>query len=310
MQNTKGSALLTALFIMTLVAIVATAMSMRLQMDIYRTQLMLNQDKLYLASQAVTFWGIGELSNPKQEFRKASSHGMVARYPDTMAKLIPALKIQGALYDLQARFNVNNLNEKRYIPNFLFILDELYPDMKTMDKFNLITALTRWIGAFDLGRGKDPIAEFYLSQKPPYLPANQAMYSISELRMVKGVSAKQYSTLEPHLIALPKTSAINFNTASKTILRSLGNGLKDNQIEELIQARKEKGIKNLREVSELLKKFGISPEQITLQSEFFMVVADVTSNENHQRVTTLLQRERSKKGLITVGVIGSVSQSI
>lgn len=67
-ENNKGGALLTALFIMTLVAIVATAMSIRLQTDIYRTRLVLTHDKLYLASQAVTFWALGELRDGKQKF--------------------------------------------------------------------------------------------------------------------------------------------------------------------------------------------------------------------------------------------------
>ena len=54
----RGSALLTALFIMTLVAIVATAMSTKLQVDIYRTRLTLTHDKLYLASQGVAVWAL------------------------------------------------------------------------------------------------------------------------------------------------------------------------------------------------------------------------------------------------------------
>lgn len=61
----KGSALLTALFIMTLVAIVATAMSTKVQLDIYRTRLILTHDKLYFASQAVTFWSMGQLADKK-----------------------------------------------------------------------------------------------------------------------------------------------------------------------------------------------------------------------------------------------------
>ena len=67
--NKRGSALLSALFIMTLVAICATAMSMRLQLDIYRTRLTLDSDKLYLASQAVTFWAMDILSEQNILFK-------------------------------------------------------------------------------------------------------------------------------------------------------------------------------------------------------------------------------------------------
>jgi general secretion pathway protein K len=66
-QSHRGSALISALFIMTLVAIAATAMSTRLQLDIYRTRLTLITDKLYLASQYVTFWAMSELTYSKKK---------------------------------------------------------------------------------------------------------------------------------------------------------------------------------------------------------------------------------------------------
>lgn len=60
-----GSALISALFIMTMVAIAATAMSSRLQLDINRVRLGILSDKLYLASQAVSFWSLNQLSMKK-----------------------------------------------------------------------------------------------------------------------------------------------------------------------------------------------------------------------------------------------------
>ena len=57
-SGSKGSALISALFLMTLIAIVATAMSSRLQFDIYRTRLVIASDKLYLSSQYVMFWAL------------------------------------------------------------------------------------------------------------------------------------------------------------------------------------------------------------------------------------------------------------
>lgn len=110
--KTKGSALLTALFIMTLVAIVATAMSMRLQQDIYRTRLVITQDKLYLASQAVTFWALNELLDKNNRFTKTNPLGMVAQYPKNMESIYNQVQLSGGLFDLQARFNLNNLVEK------------------------------------------------------------------------------------------------------------------------------------------------------------------------------------------------------
>ena len=60
-RSINGSALLSALFIMTLIAIAATAMSTRLQLDIYQTRMTINSDKLYLASDVVKFWAMEQL---------------------------------------------------------------------------------------------------------------------------------------------------------------------------------------------------------------------------------------------------------
>lgn len=109
LKKNRGSALLTALFIMTLVAIVATAMSTRLQLDIYRTRLIINHDKLYLASQAITFWALSELNNKNIKLTKLTEQGMVDEYPKNMDAIYPQVQLSGGIYDLQARFNLNNL---------------------------------------------------------------------------------------------------------------------------------------------------------------------------------------------------------
>ncbi len=102
-KSNIGSALLSALFIMTLVAIAATAMSTRLQLDIYRTSLMLNSDKLYLASQAVSNWAMDMLSTKKNFYKALHDNGEVAIFPSSLQNIYPDVIIKGNLYDLQAR---------------------------------------------------------------------------------------------------------------------------------------------------------------------------------------------------------------
>lgn len=71
--------------------------------------------------------------------------------------------------------------------------------------------------------------------------------------MIKDVSAPAYIALEPFITALPESTSININTAPKQILMSLGDGLSDTQANELITARGENGITDLKEINELLK---------------------------------------------------------
>ncbi|MDR3442651.1 MAG: type II secretion system minor pseudopilin GspK [Legionella sp.] len=302
-KRLQGAALLTALFIMTLVAIVATAMSTKVQVDIYRTRLIILHDKLYLASQAVTLWALGELNDNKNRFAKIDKQGMVSQYPQKMETIYPSVVIHGGLYDLQAKYNLNNLANKKAILGFVNFLDATVQQIPKNEKINLALALNDWLSPYDVLNSKDLNLSYYLSQYPAYQPSHQLMASSSELRLVKEVSAQTYLAVEPFITALPEPTPLNINTASKQALMSLSNALNEDKVEELISARSENGIKDIKKISELLKKMNIAEEQITLNSIYFLSVAHTSSDNFNFTVYTLLKRSRDKKGKISVNVL-------
>jgi general secretion pathway protein K len=301
-KNVKGSALLTALFIMTLVAIVATAMSTKTQLDIYRTQLLLNPDKLYLASQAVSFWALAELSNGKNKFSKASDQGVVAQYPKNMTHIDNSVNLNGDIYDLQARFNLNSMVNQKSMMVFMNLIKTITPQAESA-KMKIALAVSDWISNYDLARGKDNYSSYYQSLKPPYYPSHQLMASASELRLVKDVSGPIYLALAPFITVLPEATPVNINTASIEVLKSLCNTKNESQINELITARKEKGIKDLGKVAEILKKLDIAQEQITVESNYFLSVGYASSNNFNLTVYTLLKRTADKNGKISVNIL-------
>ncbi|MFI4919479.1 MAG: type II secretion system minor pseudopilin GspK [Legionellales bacterium] len=300
----RGGALLTALFIMTLVAIVATAMSTRLQVDIYRTKLIVMHDKLYLASQAVTFWGLSELNNKQKTFTKLLKQGMVDQYPPKMAAIQNQIKVSGGLYDLQAQFNLNNVLEKKSMTSFINLLHQAVPQINNADATKLAQDVKDWISDYDPGKGKDDATTYYLAQKPPYYPSHQFMLSKSELRLVKNVSASIYLTLETFVTALPESTPININTASKQVLMSLGNGLHGEQVKELMTARADGGIKDLKDISALLKKLDLPEEQITIESQYFLNTAYASSDDFNLVVYSLMKRTHDKDKKLVVSIIG------
>lgn len=203
-KTIKGGALLTALFIMTLVAIVATAMSTRLQLDIYRTRLVITHDKLYLASQAVTFWALNELQDKNISFTRINEQNMVDTFPKNMGSLYGQVKLSGGIYDLQSRFNLNNLLEKKFTTVFINLIGQVYPNLNTNEKMNLVQAIKNWISNYDLSHGKDSYTTYYLGQNPGYYPSHQPMKSSSEFRLIKDVSAAMYLALSPSLLPYRK----------------------------------------------------------------------------------------------------------
>ena len=303
MQPTnKGGALLTALFIMTLVAIVATAMSVRLQSDIYRTRLVITYDKLYLASQALTFWAMSELDKKDISFNKKSEEGFVAIYPKAMQALDKQIQVRGGLLDLQAQFNLNTVLEKKALSGFMNLIIATKTNTESNSKLGLI--LKNWLTPYEPSELDESALEYYAKLNPPYYPSNLLMQSRSEFRLLQNVSAKQYLALEPFITTLPETKTlININTASKQVLMSLGNGLNEEKVNQIISARGSEGIKEVKEINDLMQKIDLPKEQITLESSYFLSQADVSYETFHLRVYTLLKRARDKNNKIAVSVI-------
>jgi general secretion pathway protein K len=299
----SGSALLTALFIMTLVAIVATAMSTRLQLDIYRSRLLLTHDKMLSASEALTFWAMNELNNPKHQFTRINKQGMIAEYPTSMATTTPGIQIKGGLYDLQGLYNLNNLVEKKAMPSFVALMNETMPTASNDEKIDLLFYLKDWLLPYDIAKGKDAYFAYYLAQKPPYFPANLRLQSISELRLIRGYTAAIVTRLSPFVTALPESTEININSASSKVLMTLGPGLKAQQANDLITARGSKGIKKLNELEELLQKLNIPSEQLTTESHYFLSIAHVRFDEFHMVVTTRYIRRRNQQGKVSVRLV-------
>lgn len=290
-RKSSGSALVTALFIMTLVAIVATAMNSRLRMALHRTTSVMNSDTLYLASQAVTFWAMETIKQRTTPFiARNPTNGKIRIFPKRLQTTIyPGLNVQGELYDLQAQINLNSILDKNF-PALLYRLLESKPKLINSKTRKLIfNATTHWISPYSQSHDQNSFSSSYLKQNPPYYPAYQPMQSISEFRLVAGVTTPIYERLSPYLTTLPEPTRINLNTAPKTVLRCLGNGLNTFQTQEIIQLRQNnKGI-DPAELQSLLLKFNIPKEQVTITSNYFLSIATITGPETQLMVYTILK---------------------
>ena len=307
LPNLKGSALISALFIMTLIAIAATAMSSRLQLDIYRTRISISSDKLKLASKAVTFWAFSEVAKNKSIFSAKNDYGKIFDFPERFSKIYPGVTISGELYDLQALFNLNNLKDYKYPKQFILLLENSMPRSNIAQQRALLDNLVYWISPYKPGRGHDEYLKYYSSQLPPLIPSFQPMQSISELRLVRGFSKKVYKKLQPLVTALPKTTPININTAPKIILSTLGNGLNEIDINKIYDARGKSGISDLNDLTILIKELNIPNDQVTIESNYYLSIANASTSELNLKVYTIISRSKDAKGNMAVGI---VSESI
>jgi general secretion pathway protein K len=305
MDNLRASALLTALFIMTLVAIAATAISTRVQYEIYRTRLLILSDKLYLASQGIVFWGMDRLTKKSFPLLASGSDAKMLNYQDTLAikEDYPEFTLSGGLYDLQAKYNLNNMIGNNFQSTFYLLLKSQPLNIDINQQKSLAAALHFWVTPYQLGKGKDPFQDYYFNQSPPFYSSNMPLRSTSELRLLPHVSTTVFDRIAPMITVLPETTAINLNTASKPILMALGNGLSSAAADEIINARGGTGFEDYQKLVTLIQKEDIPEEQITLSSKYFLIVAQVKTKDMQITNYSVVKREKSSNGIFKVSLV-------
>lgn len=299
LANNKGSAILTALFIMILVAIAATAMSLRLQIDINRTQLIqdISTLKTYaeqgrlIMSQALINNALNFSNKEKQNIDPLKMH--LADNPQAN------LSRKITVIDLQSRFNLNNLIAKDQLSPFTLLIHNLIPKIDEETAFKIALQTKEWVSPEDKKIRNISSEHYYQSLKPSYEPAHQPFISVTELRLVKDLSQKIFNTLLPYISALPKKTPINLNTAPLAILKTLGAGLTDEQAKTIIEERGTKGFKQLEQAlaHPNIKKLNLNAKALTLTSQYFLISSEVISRDSQIILFTTVKRTIDKKGV-------------
>ncbi len=142
----------------------------------------------------------------------------------------PIGALQGALEDMQGRFNLNSL--ARLGP------DNKTEDPRPLEQFQRLLASVgvepKWAGLArdwidpdsDVSSPDGAEDSVYTSQTPPYRTGNWPLMSPSELMNLPGFGADRYRKIAPYVTALPNANTtINICTAPALVLESLVEGL-------------------------------------------------------------------------------------
>ena len=307
MTPIRGSALLSALFIMTLVAIATTTMTVQLRHSIEQTRLVLTTDQDALTAEALRYWAMGALVNPKtRAFGRDPSMLILTDAESPMPK-IPGVKLSAQLFDLQALFNLNNLENSKFKTPFYRLLQDILEDASKKQAFQLASAISNWVTDAKSEHNPNKYDGFYAKQKPPYVTAHQPMASLSELRLIKGVDREVFQALFPYVTALPPPTKININTAPETLLMALSQTEDEEdlpkQIQALIEARGEKGIQNINQVVPILKKLSLKLDDVTLESEYFLSIGQIKTSAFERTLYSVLRRSKARDGTFSVHLV-------
>jgi len=213
---------------------------------------------------------------------------------DTWAQPLANIPIDDAtislrITDMQGRFNLNNLMttdgkvnvlaQERF-QNLLRILN-LSPDISN-----------EIIGFIDPSRSLD-LGFSSAAARSNQMPAGQALFSVTELRALAGVTPAYYQTLAPYVTALPVGTPINLNSASPTVLEALGAN-----VANLPAIDPKTPPKNIGSVADFLAgaAFGgrvTQPDGLSVNSQFFLCEVTVSMDSVTRHRYAMIERPSS-----------------
>lgn len=311
-----GVALVTVLLVFAIVTVIAGSMAERAFLDIRRTerQLVYAQAWQYaLAGEAfarqalyVDFAGEQAEEDENSWFRRqAPPDGFARKQQDSredvaekeaglLFKMVDKFEqgeLEIAIFDQQAKFNVNNSagrtaeDNARALRQFTRLLDNLSVEPQ------LIETLLNWIGDEAVVNRED--SDGLSGQRAhTWSSANWLITHLSELCALKDMDHETVNKLAPYLTALPASTAVNVNTAPAPVLQTMLGGVGEPDAEQVIDARGSEGFASVDAFIKDASVAGLVIEaaDVTVKSDYFTVFVKSTFAGQVVFLVTVLYR--------------------
>lgn len=244
MKRQRGTVLITVMLMVAIAALIASEIAYRQQMDILRTGAFLARDAASHYLVAAEELGLFALRKDREEDDRKSRSSNPIEIRDHLGEewnkggMFPLPggigTIEGRLYDLQGRFNLNSLMDQDtqrrqvYTNTFTAILDKVLRENPEAFPTGTTTNMLRervidWLDADETATGFDGMEDdAYFRKERPYRTANQFISDASELLLIEGFTPQALVHLEDKLSFLPLSAKINLYTADKDLLIQMG----------------------------------------------------------------------------------------
>jgi general secretion pathway protein K len=321
-----GVALITVLLIVALAAVLVTQMTGRLQLQMQRTSnISMNQQAYWYAMGAEAFAKTILIEAFKDEDDVTHLEQMWAQgetsYPVDFGQ------ITGEIFDMQACFNLNALRVDR---SAITARTTKPPIQEAFEKL-IVSLDVEGVTAFEAEYMTDALVDWldndsaiasaggaedndYSSKEFPYLPANNYLASITELRLIEHFTIPVINQLKKFVCVIPNSDLhqINLNTINddqvKLIEFLLDIPLAD--VENALADRKGDGYKQKTEFfshQSIVKHTGITQEQkdqFTVDSEYFRLKSIASFNNSYFALNSLMKVESNNNISVVSRTIG------
>ena len=325
LNNMRGVALLTVLFILVLLTTMSVYMVEDEHMALRRISNQRELEQSYQAATASEQWALkvlerdlvdNEFDHLGEDWNKLDQGGGVS---------VEDGALKTTVVDQQGLFNLNNLQNAIIQPtpeeqqqgqgprksDWYLAFEKLLESLELPPE--IAVAVVDWIDAPEEGRGDGPAMNSsfgaedsdYQLLDPPYRAANQPFNDIGELLLVKGFGQKELNILSPFITALPAgengISKINVNTSPVEVLRTLSPSMLNQDFQSIIAARVESPFKETSEFMQILAPLDSQEEDqtvqnmITVESAFFNVHSDGQFGRILFRLESLIERKKGQE---------------
>lgn len=302
-EKQRGVALITVMLVFVLVAVIATQMLRRSQLNVRSVGNLIETRQAY-------YYALGGEAYARQLLAKDSnntSNGEIDTLSEAWAQAGEqqpfeiddgSMKIE--INDLQGRFNLNSvvLDAQGLQPNPEAIarLQSLLRQLQLNPNYANV-----WLDWVDrdqtLSPGGAEDADY-----TDYQTAAQPEEDVSSLRLLRSMQPQDYAKLAPHVTVLPfSVATININTADDIVLRSISPTLSA-QAAQIIARQKTGGYRSIAEVPGIVG----SEAAVSVSSNFFEVIVTVNYANRWQRVRTVLERRRDASNQVEIAVLSRV----
>lgn len=350
-QNQHGAVLVIALLIVAIITALAVDFSTRFQLSLGRAEnrfFSAQMQQSLLSLEHAAMWAMKEDKKEDKDSGKEIYDHLAEQWASSAdykvlieAEFEDVLINELVIEDAQARFNINQLAnrpdpfdankpfDERYTAverRFIRLLQTVPNGVVGLPEAEAITqAVVDWLDPDNNITGSGGAeSDYYLSQEKPFRAANDLMATVSELRLIKGMTEEAYEWLLPLVVALPDNAAgINVNTALPQVLQSLNAATESGPIteeyaeilqnsrpvlpdvnvenEQLNAAEvKEEGFSDVGDflsANEVETVFGTTtdlkpdPNGLTTGSSYFFLIAEVEIDKVKRRNYSLLKRD-------------------
>lgn len=284
LNRQRGVVIVVALFMVALIAVMSFSMMARFERDTRRTLLIFRHVEAAYYAEGSLAWAMDQLRNNWEQQKKNQLIDKMPLKADDV--MVNHYHIVSKIYDMQARFNINllpNLDRQNDFLRLLKILDKELPENKARQ---ITQAVFDWITPIPQ---ENEFTKYYLQLPAPYRAAHRPMMSVSELRLVKGMTPELYNLISPYLSALPETAFINVQTAPLPILMTLSPKMNEDNVKKLIKQREQHPFVSKDDLKTLPRSWEVH-DQIVTVSKYFLVETIVTIENQRLALYTLLER--------------------